>query len=203
MKNLFYLFTILSFISCEKATEDSSKDTVKFKNKSMASENNYSHQLPYVSWPDEVSEEDRIIEFTLTDSLLTSNAAWDFYDSRQSDTLSTSIQQYIGWIVLQKKDLIAIARDNPANATYQNALKKNINKLVDSKYTGYCLLYHALINVNDPQYQEEQAVKILEYAQNDTFLNDVEGNDGSPDLLKTVVKENYSYINNFKTLTNQ
>ncbi len=161
----------------------------------------YLGQLPYIvaGSAGEISEFNT--EFEIADKVTDSTVTWEYFDSIYSDDLTEAEKQNVAVFVLRNKDLIGLARGNPQNARYQRALTKYIGVLVDSKYFGYCLLYSALEQCNDPDYAKRKAAEIVRYSVTETFhqtfLNDPAV---SADWRYRKVEEDLTYLSELREL---
>lgn len=156
--------------------------------------------VPFAEGTDALEGDELEISHTITDSLIHSDANWKFYDIKFSADASPGLQQYLGYIILSKKDVIGLADASPSNAEYEEALTKYTNVLVKHKYIGYCVLYSALNQSKDASYKKAKAKEILDYAKDDTFYNDVVGDARIPDKITAPIKINYTYLDSLRVM---
>lgn len=203
-KIILFLFLAGIFASCDKNNgQQQNTSGLKLKNNSGMAQEAYLDMAPYDTNTHDLEGSEFELYTTLTDSMLAANASWEYYDSMYSSSLHPGIQEYIGYLVLSKADLIGLAHNDLTNTTYQTALKKYINILVDKKYMGYCVLYFALTQVNDPVYKKTKAKEIVAYAQNDSSLDGADEIEEDLPVAVQKLQVNYSYIENLETMANQ
>lgn len=155
--------------------------------------------VPFAEGTDALEGDELEISHTITDSLIHSDANWKFYDIKFSADASPGLQQYLGYIILSKKDVIGLSAASPSNAEYKEALTKYTNVLVKNKYIGYCVLYSALKQSKDATYKKATAKQILDYAKDDTF-NDVVGDNRIPNTITAPIKLNYTYLDSLRVM---
>lgn len=165
------------------------------------SQSGYLGQLPYIvsNYADEVAVFNT--EHELAEKVRDSTVTWEYFDSIYSEDLPTCQKQNIAVFVLRSKDLIGLARDNPRNIVYQDAITKYLNILSTTKYFGYCLLYAALEQCHDEEFKKQIAINILNYSVGEifhqTFLNNPDRKD---DWQSRKVEEDLTYLSRIRQL---
>lgn len=195
-KTIALLVFISSAISCTKPGNADIKTTAA---KQTSLNNDYKKMVPFSEGTDALEGDELELWRVTTDSLINSDADWKFYDSKFSADASVGLQQHFGYIVLSKKDMIGLAAANPTNTGYQETVTKYTNVLVKNKYIGYCVLYSALKQSKDTAYKKTKAKEILNYAKDDTFLEDANSVMPPRDLL-TRINLNYAYLDSLKVM---
>jgi hypothetical protein len=198
MKTTVCLMFTLLIIACGRTEKPPVGDASAIAEEPVIPD--YKEMAPYAEGTDELVDSELETLQIVDDPLLTTQASWQFFDSKFSATASPGLQQYIGYVVLNQKDVIDLAAKNPTNATYQAILKKYVNAFTTTKYIGYCTLYHALKHVDDPLYRKTKAAEILVYAKEDTFLDDANSNGSAPSDILAGVHVNYSYIDSLTVM---
>lgn len=195
-KSIFTLIIATFILSCSK----NETNTLANATQRSGINTDYKKMAPYAEGTDELTGIELETLQVVDDSLINTQAGWQFYDSKFSGTAHPGLQQYIGYVVLSQKDIIGLAASHPADTTYQALLVKYVNALAETKYIGYCTLYHALKYTNDPLYRKTKAVEILEYAEDDSFQDDANSNAGAPEDILTGVNKNYAYIDSLTVM---
>ncbi len=106
------------------------------------SKSNYQGQLPYLN-----GEHGDIAEFRMENELdrktVDPQYGWSYFDSLYEENLNKAQKQYLAYIILSKKDLLAEFNGSPTQ-TEADAILKYTNVLVETDYFGYCLLFNCL-----------------------------------------------------------
>lgn len=130
----------------------------------------YQGQLPYVITSSDKGED--LLEFVMTNNIHENtenrDLDWKVFDQIYSSKLNTGQKQYVAFLVLAKKDLLKDFSNNPTDFKAKK-IKFYTEVLVNSDYTGYCLLYNAL-----------SVLKSQNFVSNDISQ------------MKTLVLENYN-----------
>lgn len=163
------------------------------------SQSGYLGQLPYIvsNYADEVPEFNT--QHEIAQKVSDSTVTWEYFDSLYSEELSLAQKQNVAILVLSVKDLISLARADPRNDYYQDALTKYVDVLVDSRYFGYCLLYSALEQCQDPSYQKRKAIDILNYSIGESFHHTFLNNPDLPeDWQQRKVEEDLGFLSKIR-----
>lgn len=201
---IFILIPLLAIVSCGKQ-EYQDKNTKAISPKTGIPNHtssytidslSYKGQLPYLSSVSTAEDSGKeMFDSDMTVMLKDSSKDWEDFDQLYSTSLSVEQKQRLGYLILSQKDLIGLLHNDPTNSTLQDAVKKYVEILVDTDYIGYCVLYYALIEINDSPFVESMAEEITRYGADDpfsTFFLDEPLNESIPYYDK--VEENYSYL---------
>jgi hypothetical protein len=203
-KTVLFAGLALIFAACSSASKEEINrlDTEAPRGKSYFSK---SDVYPYKGMPPmvKVPRDNRGLIFDVTgDSAYQSIAHNPSTTWQQADALydgfvkNTAALQMLGYVVLAEKNLIA--DDSPLAVTRK---KFYIERLAETKYSGYCVLYYALksLPASEKNFADEMAKTISDYAAKDAGVTVMKNFDLSviADLKqrqKTAdQKENFSY----------
>lgn len=162
----------------------------------------YTSQLPYITVEDMAA----LQQFDDTKSIYTNiedaTVSWQYFDGLYNESLAGDIKENIGYIILAKKDLIALVNQYQADPLYSDALKKYVDILIDEEYIGYTTLYYALDAIKnvDSQFASERAKEILRYAAGNNFHSGIiqDGDVDQATLAK--ITSDYNILESMKTL---
>ena len=217
-KNIVILCSFfLSILSCNSEENDSNlKHSLKTESSASAKlvgntqQEGYKGQLPFIDMTSNDSSD--IINFTIDnkDKISSENNTWSDIDSLYSDNASIGVRQYIAYVVLAKKDLIADFKQAPD----RNKIEKinfYTNVLIDSENKGYCLLYeclNVLANQNiitvDTASLKQAIVSSYDDATKELFLTQIQtlqnNSDPQSQMLVNKIKENLTFIDQIENL---
>lgn len=206
-KNIAFCSIAILLIACnQEKLEDNNTLNIEVAKKNteynIATKNTKYSSQPYITIE---NGEQGITELEIQNNFIThipdTKTDWTYFDKLYSENLNKAEKQYLGYIILNDKDLIGLAKQDTKNKTNVEALKKYVEILVTQKYSGYTVLYYALdvLKDVDSEFVKANASKIKEYAKNDTFsldtIKDTElrNNPDKPSYVDKMVA-NYSYV---------
>jgi|GEM_PF-5727656 len=130
----------------------------------------YKTQLMYLS----VDNDDDLgifdLEYNLIEKQDDANVSWKYFDQLYNASLRASAKQQLAYIILVKKDLIGMVKDNPQDAEKVAALKKYAHILCKGQYTGFTTLYFALDALKaagETDFVNQVAAKVYAYGKNE------------------------------------
>ncbi|MFP9117830.1 hypothetical protein ACLI08_08585 [Flavobacterium sp. RNTU_13] len=130
----------------------------------------YKTQLMYLS----VDNDDDLgifdLEYNLIEKQDDANVSWKYFDQLYNNSLRASAKQQLAYIILVKKDLIGMVKDNPQDAEKVAALKKYVHILCKGEYTGFTTLYFALDALKaagETDFVNQVAAKVYAYGKNE------------------------------------
>ena len=146
-------------------------------------------------------------KYNFEEKIPDSNTDWTYFDKIYKDDMSRPEKQYLGYLILNIKDLIGITKQDLSNKKNVEALKKYVSVLTAEDYTGYSILFNALdvLNNTDSEFVEMHATKIADYAKKDSMsknlINDKELQDNpeKPDHIDEMIA-NYGYVSKIEKL---
>lgn len=204
IKHLFISAALIATLSvvviaCSENTEPVSNESnknISFNTKNVNPA--YLTQIPFVVGGDTESDMDFLSDNEVYQKMEDSAVDWTYFDNLNNSSLSTSLRQELSYIVLCKKDLIGLVNKNPNNTTLKEALRRNVDNLIETKYIGYTSLYSGLETLRSiGDNVGDRATEILQYAADDQFHLEMIGAGpeevGSKDLYDKFV-DNYSYM---------
>lgn len=210
MKKIIYTLFVFGLFSCTNdhtnRTEENGNETSKVSSVLVDNDRQnkrgkeYVNQLPYVD-----SNHDFLnfsMENQLNEKMNDPNITWEEIDKLYHDDLNPAQKQFLIYIILAKKDLIGLQNENPTDAQYAK-LAKYTQELVDSKYIGYCLLYHALATLHHGDNAEQiksYANEIEHYSANESFHSNFLANPNGKGEYIQKIRENQSFLDKIKEL---
>lgn len=198
----FLLFLVA--IGCSESGDvtTSTNETVNTKSNLFT----YKEQLSLITVEDEDIADEFVINNNIEENVEDQNIDWTYFDALYSDNLPGDIKEKLGYIILAKKDLIGLLKNDPTNTTYIAAVKKYINILVDEKYIGFTVLQSALVELetadgNYASYVDETAQKIVKYGRSEYPFADIESQSSPSDM--GISQEEYDkLVQNYQDLGN-
>ena len=224
MKNLKLIYIVLSALFLFNCSDDqinvenqdqriSSNDNTNSK-RILGTENKemgYQGQLPYaVTSSDNGSD---LLQFLMENNIHKNienrNVDWSFFDQLYSENLNVGQKQYLAYLVLTKKDLLKDFDDNP-NKMKAEKIKFYTDILVNSDYTGYCLLYNCMKRLKLQNYVSNdianmkisvvQNYKKQKFSHDETVKNFQINRSDETDFFLEKLQDNLRYIKNINDL---
>lgn len=212
MKRVVYTLCVLGLFSCTndnlKRTDESSRVQERKKSSVLANKGDetkeegkaYTQQLPYVDANHDFLSFN--VKNKLNEKMNDPKVTWEEIDKLYHDNLNPAEKQFLIYIMLAKKDLIGLQKEKPSNEQFAK-LSKYTQELVNSKYIGYCLLYNALItldNGDNSDIIQSYAKKIEDYSANESFHSNFLKKPKEKGAYIEKVSENYSFLDKIKKL---
>jgi len=199
--------TLSAIIFACSDNSNQSYEKHQFDTKSLNASPDYLNQMSFISGGDTQEDMDFILDNHLYEKMEDSNIDWTYFDDLYDSSLQNSLKQELSYLILCKKDLIGLVNNNPDNNTLVNVLKKHVDNLVETEYSGYTALYYALDALKstgkETVYIQNQAAEIVQYSTNDPFRPDMmdPGPIGSDvrDIYDKFV-DNFDYVSKIATL---
>lgn len=199
------LFVLLgtSCVNTKTESEENSFQNVVKTETQKPDCSGYRNQLPYYKAASETEAAEEMAKWNYEEKISEENIGWTYFDGLYNDNLSVYNKQKLAFIILSKKDLIGLVKQNPNDENLKTALKKYVSILVDTKYFGYCVLFSALELLSDDTiFITETIQEIDRYAALEKFHTNVldQGNDFPDREVFLKIKEDYSYLERIKNL---
>jgi hypothetical protein len=117
--------------------------------------------------------ENFVADYKIDSLLKDANCKWDCFNNIYNtnfNQLDITSKQLLSYYILSSKDLIGLLQQNPQNTTYKTAVEKHIEALIQSKYSGYTVLYYALLALQNAGYSNASSLAndIYQYGRVDS-----------------------------------